>query len=124
MKILDTQTGDIHEYGTDGHDSLRVSQDGRYLTYYNLQNGDGSAYGDYRFVCDDDKVPAESETADARHANVYFNIGGWHKRPQGELAKEVWELYEKHRPYLATYVYEFGEELKELLDKYREGGAE
>lgn len=84
MKILDTQTGDIQEYGADGHDSLRVSQDGRYLTYYNLQNGDGSGVGDYRFVCDDNKVPAESETADARHANVFFNIGGWHKRPQGE----------------------------------------
>lgn len=85
MKILDTQTGDIQEYGADGHDSLRVSQDGRTLSYYNLQNGDGSAYGDYRFVCDDNKVPAESETADARHANVFFNIGGWHKRPQGDL---------------------------------------
>lgn len=85
MKILDTQTGDIQEYGADGHDSIRVSQDGRFLFYYNLQNGDGSAYGDYRFVCDDNKVPSESETADARHANVYFNIGGWHKRPKGDL---------------------------------------
>lgn len=84
MKILDTQTGDIHEYGADGHDSLRVSQSGRFLSYYNLQNGDGSAYGDYRFVCDDNKVPSESETADARHAHVFFNIGGWHKRPQGD----------------------------------------
>lgn len=82
MKILDTQTGDIHEYGTDGHDSLYVSRDGRTLSYYNLQNGDGSKYGDYRFVCDDNKIPSESETADARHANVYFNIGGWHKRPK------------------------------------------
>lgn len=84
MKILDTQTGTIHEYGTDGHDSLYVSQDGRYLTYYNLQNGDGSGVGDYRFVCDDDKVPYESETADAIHAHVFFNIGGWHKRPRGD----------------------------------------
>lgn len=84
MKILDTQTGDIQEYGAGGHDSLRVSQDGRTLSYYNLQNGDGSAYGDYRFVCDDNKIPAESETADARHANVFFNIGGWRKRPQGD----------------------------------------
>lgn len=87
MKILDTQTGDIQEYGADGHDSLRVSQDGRTLSYYNLQNGDGSAHGDYRFVCDDNKVPAESETADAIHAQVFFNIGGWHKRPQGECEK-------------------------------------
>lgn len=83
MKIKDLQTGEVHEYGTNCHDSLYVSQDGRTLTYYNLQNGDGSGVGDYRFVCDDEKVPAESETADAIHCEVYFNIGGWnHREPQ------------------------------------------
>lgn len=79
MKILDMQTGTIHEYGTDRHDSLRISQDGRTLSYYNLQNGEGSKYGDFRFVCDDNKIPCESETADAIHAQVFFNIGGWEK---------------------------------------------
>lgn len=86
MKILDLQTGEIHEYGTNGHDSLAVSQDGRTLSYYNLQCGDGSKFGDYRFVCDDDKVPEESQTADALHCEVYFNIGGW----SGERKKGEW----------------------------------
>lgn len=45
-------------------------------------------------------------------------------RPQGELANEVWKLYEKHRSHLATHVIEFGDELKELLCKYQKGGAE
>lgn len=45
-------------------------------------------------------------------------------RPQGELADEVWKLYEKHHSHLATYVIEFGNELKELLGKYQKGGAE
>ena len=84
MKILDLQTGRVHEYGDSGHDSLYVSQDGTTLTYYNLQTGDGSKYGDYRFVCDDNKIPAESQTADARHCEVYFNIGGWPERPHVE----------------------------------------
>jgi len=84
MKILDLQTGRVHEYGDSGHDSLYVSQDGTTLTYYNLQTGDGSKYGDYRFVCDDNKIPAESQTADARHCEVYFNIGGWPERPHGK----------------------------------------
>ena len=95
MKILDLQTGSIHEYGTSGHDSLYVSTDGRYLTYYNLQNGDGSGVGDYRFVCDDDKVPAESETADARYCEVYFNIGGWHEPrwiPVSEGLPNLWAV--------------------------------
>ena len=87
MKILDLQTGRIHEYGEDGHDSLVVSEDGRTLSYYNLQCGDGSRLGDYRFVCDDNKVPEESQTADALHCEVYFNIGGWHT-PHGEWIKE------------------------------------
>jgi len=29
-------------------------------------------------------------------------------------AKKVYELYDKHRSHLATYVYEFGEELRKL----------
>lgn len=90
MKILDTETGRIHEYGTNQHDSLAVSNDGRYLCYYNLQCGDGSKYGTYLFVCDDNKVPAESETAAAIHAEVYFNIGGWdesRKKPEAEWFK-------------------------------------
>lgn len=96
MDILDLQTGQIHEYGTNGHDSLYVSEDGRCLTYYNLQNGDGSGVGDYRFVCDDGKVPGESETADARHCEVYFNIGGWYEprwTPTSEMLPEKYDSY-------------------------------
>lgn len=44
------------------------------------------------------------------------------ERPQGELANEVWKLYKKHQSHLATYVYEFGIELQELLGRY--GGRE
>ena len=40
------------------------------------------------------------------------------------LTKEVWELYEKHHPYLATRVIEFGDELRELLDKYQQSSVE
>ena len=43
----------------------------------------------------------------------------YEERPQGELANEVWQLYEKHHSHLATHVIEFGDELKELLDKYQ-----
>ena len=49
---------------------------------------------------------------------------GKDERPQGNLANEVWKLYEKYHSHLATSVLEFGDELKELLGKYQEGGAE
>lgn len=90
MKILDLQTGVIHEYGENCHDSLRISEDGRSLTYYNLQNGDGSSCGDYRFVMDDDKIPAESKTADALHGQSFFNIGGFKKREEHERPSGRW----------------------------------
>lgn len=77
IKILDLQTGIIRDYGTNCHDALRIGQDGRGLYYANLQNGDGSQWGDYRFVMDDDKTPDESQTADALHCECYFNIGGF-----------------------------------------------
>ena len=41
-----------------------------------------------------------------------------------DIKREVWELYQKHQSHLATHVLEFGDELKELLDKYQKGGAE
>lgn len=149
MKIKDLQTGEVHEYGTNCHDSLYVSQDGRTLTYYNLQNGDGSGVGDYRFVCDDEKVPAESETADAIHCEVYFNIGGWnHEGSQGDLIsieevlKSIEEQYTEHNELVPSWLH-IGhiksEEARpiqtpsclidedrhaELLERYKEGGAE
>lgn len=78
MWIKDLQTGTVREYGKNCHDSLRISGDGRTLTYYNLQNGDGSGYGDFRFVVDPEgHTPDEDETLIKYGADVYFNIGGW-----------------------------------------------
>lgn len=76
MKIKDMQSGYTFEYGG-CHDSLRISGDGRSLSYYNLQNGDGSRFGDYRFVMDDGEVPQESESVCAYYGDCYFNIGGF-----------------------------------------------
>ena len=75
MLIKDLQSNRVFEYGG-CHDSLSISEDGRTLSYYNLQNGDGSNYGDYRFVMEDGKIPAESETADAIYGCSYFDVGG------------------------------------------------
>ena len=46
------------------------------------------------------------------------------EKPQGNLADEVWKLYEKYHSHLATHVIEFGDELKDLLGKYQKGGAD
>lgn len=77
MYIKDMISGKIRKYGTNPHDSLRVSPDGRYLTYENLQNGDGSFGGGYRFCDEEGKTPEENEIPEAI-IDTYFNIGGFH----------------------------------------------
>lgn len=47
MYIKDTYTGNVRKYGSNQHDSLRISNDGTCLTYEHLQCGDGSIAGDY-----------------------------------------------------------------------------
>lgn len=91
MLIKDLETGIVREYGKDCHDSLAISSDGRILSYYNLQNGDGSRFGDYRFVMEDGEVPLQSKTPDAIHAECYFNIGGFPsvERIRAEVLEEV-----------------------------------
>lgn len=77
MFIKDLLTGKVRRYGTDPHDSLVISEDGRTLSYYNLQNGDGSSYGSYVFCDDEGKIPKEIDVYIERGADIYFNIGGW-----------------------------------------------
>lgn len=91
MLIKDLETGSVREYGKDCHDSLAISPDGRSLSYYNLQCGEGSRYGCYRFVMEDGEVPDDSQTPDAIHAQCYFNIGGFPnvKQIRAEVLKEV-----------------------------------
>lgn len=57
-------------------------------------------------------------------ARIIRNGTPYEERPQGDLADEVWKLYEKHHSHLATHVIEFGDELKDLLSKYQKGGKE
>ena len=85
MYIKDLQTGKIRLYGTNPHDSLRISGDGRTLSYENLQNGDGSRYGDYRFVTDEEgNIPEEDVVCIRYGGDAYFNIGGWEGGKDGD----------------------------------------
>ena len=77
MWIKDLRRGKVFRYGNDRHDALRISDDGRTLSYENLQNGDGSRWGDYRFVTNiHGHIPLEDETLMEYGADAYFDIGG------------------------------------------------
>ena len=76
MFIRDNENGNVRPYGTNHHDSLKISPDGRCLYYENLQNGDGSI-GGYSFVTDEGVVPKEDSVLARYGADAYFNIGGF-----------------------------------------------
>ena len=54
IKIKDNHTGDTHIFGTDNHDFLRISDDGKCLYYNNWQNMCGSEDGTFTFVSENE----------------------------------------------------------------------
>lgn len=87
MWIKDLQGNKIREYGTDCHDSLMISDDGRTLSYCNMQNGDGSRYGDYRFVIDENgNVPQDDFELIKYGAEAYANMGGFENSFEEQLS--------------------------------------
>ena len=106
MYIKDLETGRVRKYGSNRHDSLVISQDGRRLSYYNLQNGDGSRWGSYRFCDDEVHTPMEDETLAKYGADAYFNIGGWRDEEPAELIEtelpEIKICGRCHTPWITT----------------------
>lgn len=110
MYIKDNITGVVRLYGTDCHDSLEISDDGKYLTYYNLQCGEGSKYGSYSFVTDDKgTLPRDDEDLIKHGAEAFFNIGGFN---------DTTDVLNKIRAELMLI--EGMEDAIEIIDRYRE----
>jgi len=71
--IKDLQGGNVHEYGTNQHDSLILQPDGT-LAYFNLQTGDGSGeHGSYRFCKEDGSDPRNTSNW---QEEPFLDIGG------------------------------------------------
>ncbi len=85
MYIKDLTSGKVREYGTNQHDALTISDDGRCLYYEHLQCCEGSRFGSYRFCDKDGLVPEEDEVLMCHGAEAYFNIGGWDRDEYGRL---------------------------------------
>jgi len=64
IKVKDSATNREHIVGTNSHDQLKIDN-GQTIYYYNLQNGEGSRFGDYSFKgkeCDYEGVTVEFVT--------------------------------------------------------------
>lgn len=103
MYIKDNVMGMVRLYGTNHHDSLMISDDGKYLSYYNLQCGEGSEYGSYSFVTDENgTLPKDDEVLLEHGAEAYFNIGGW--RDVDAVLDKIRDEIEREADYQDAYV--------------------
>lgn len=102
LKIRDNENGIVFEYGSDKHHSLRISEDGKSLTFENLKNGDGSVGGGYSFVLEDGKTPEESDSSDAMYGCTYANIGGFKNTSDGWIPCDK-QMPEEHDSMFAKW---------------------
>lgn len=95
MYIKDLSDDRVRKYGTNRHDSLCISKDGRSLHYQNLQNGDGSCFGDNRFCDESGRIPEEDDTLLMYGDEAYFNIGGFgddYEKGMSDTINSLWEM--------------------------------
>jgi hypothetical protein len=118
MYIKDNVTGTVRLYGTNCHDSLEISDDGKYLTYYNLQCGEGSKYGGFSFAVDENgTLPKDDEVLVKHGAKAYFNIGGW-PNINDVLDRIRTEIDEQIIP-RSSHTDRQKKEVLKIIDKYR-----
>lgn len=87
MKIYvkDMLTNHFHEVGSDRHDSLLIVNGG--LQYYNLQCGEGTEFGDYKF-CDKN---GNTDFDDAE-GECYYHIGFSEEKFKEQYEKDMEKL--------------------------------
>lgn len=116
LYIKDMTNGKVRKYGTNNHDSLEISDDGKTLSYYNLQNGDGSSYGEYR-MCDNPKgiLPCDESELKKHGADCYVYIGGF-KTDADLLLEQVKEILNRSDDYINRSAEYRLSEIKEVLN--------
>ena len=77
LYLKDNQSGRIHEYGSNQHDSLILQEDGS-IHYHNMQNGTGTKFPEegYTFVLEDGSDPRTREDYREHGVEAFLDIGG------------------------------------------------
>ena len=113
LYIQNIVSGRVFEYGKNCHDKLLISEDGRSLTYYNLQDGDGSCVGDYRFYYEKPKIETEEDKRNAcdidewartvEHQSISELLAEERKKVVGELKVDIRSLFNSYASSLIDY---------------------
>mgnify|MGYP003299682489 CR=1 FL=1 len=104
--ILDMESGNVFEYGKNCHDRLVVSGDGRSLHYANLQNGDGSRVGSYRFYYEKPVIETEMDKVHEFEIDYYARHLNNKSLQENQALKDRWQ---KLKEFVA---HQYKEELK------------
>ena len=107
LYIQDVVSGRVFEYGGNCHDRLVISEDGRRLTYYNLQNGDGSCVGDYRFFYekpeDETDFDADEWARMVKHQSISQLLAEERKIVCNQVRVDIRSLFNSYASSLIDY---------------------
>lgn len=95
LYIQDVVSGRVFEYGGNCHDRLIISEDGRSLTYYNLQNGDGSCVGDYRFYYEKPEYETDFDADEWARMVEHQSISELLAEERKRVVQEIWKEFEQ-----------------------------
>ena len=123
LYIQDVESGTVFEYGANCHHRLVISEDGRTLSFYNLQNGDGSSVGDYRFYYekpeDETDFDADEWARMVEHQSISQLLAEERKRVVKEIKKLIVEAtcYDTEEE-VRNHIYDMSaSEVLEILDQ-------
>ena len=114
IKVIDRGTGYTHIVGTNHHDALVVSKDGRYIYYYNLQNSMSSRYPE-EFEGKDYSYKIDSvQHCDYEEPHIEFvTLEEWVKLSQENISEQVENMIEFYNVYVKR--------MREKMDKETHG---
>ena len=130
LYIQDINSGRVFEYGANCHHRLVISEDCRTLSFYNLQNGDGSSVGDYRFYYekpeDETDFDADEWARMVKHQSISQLLAEERKKVVQEIRDLAGDYFEM--PYCDACgntdfndVVLTGNDLTEILDDVERG---
>ena len=92
LYIQDVKSGTVFEYGVNCHHRLVVSEDGRALYFYNLQNSDDSEVGDYRFYYEEPEDKTDPDVYEWARMVEHLSISQLLAEERKKVVQEIRDL--------------------------------
>jgi hypothetical protein len=127
LYIQDVNSGTVFEYGANCHHRLVISKDGRTLSFYNLQNCDGSSVGDYRFYYEKPEDETDFDVDEWARMVKHLSISKLLAEERKQVVQEIRKWCKENFDYtklpneLGCWVAVNREEFFDILDQIERG---